>query len=104
MEGRKSSYHPIMTHVIRALQSLKLCVLASDMRASSQMSERKQSRPTGQLMLVSDMQVQTQALFDLVNIIREHEEIFPEWHQSKVADLHIPKLFENKKKSGGYWF
>ena len=104
MEGGKSSCHPIMTHVIRTLQSLELCVLASDMRASSQMSERRQSRPTGQLMLVSDMQVQTQAFFDLVNIIREHEEIFPEWHHSKVADLHIPKLFENKKKSGGYWF
>ena len=93
-----------MTHVIRTLQSLELCVLASDMRASSQMSERKQSRPTGQLMLVSDMQVQTQAFFDLVNIIREHEDIFLEWLPSKVADLHFPKLFENKKKSEGYWF
>ena len=74
-----TSCHPIMTHVIRTLQSLEL-------------------------MLVSDMQVQTQAFFDLVNIIREHEDIFPEWHHSKVADLYIPKLFENKKKSGGYWF
>ena len=71
--------HPLMLQVIRSLQSLEL-------------------------MLVSDMQVQTQAFFDLVNIIREHEDIFPEWHHSKVADLYIPKLFENKKKSGGYWF
>ncbi len=28
----------------------------------------------------------------------------PEWHASKVAELYIPKFFENKKSSGGYWF
>ena len=71
--------HPLMLQVIRSLQSLEL-------------------------MLVSDMQVQTQAYFDLVNIIRENADVFPEWHASNVADLYIPKLFENKKRSGGYWF
>jgi len=55
-------------------------------------------------MLVSDMNVHTQAFFDLVNIIRENADVFPEWHTSKVAELYIPKLFVNKKHSGGYWF
>ena len=71
--------NPLMLHVVRSLQSLEL-------------------------MLVSDMQVHTQAYFDLVNIIREHADVFPEWHASKVAELYIPKFFENKKHSGGYWF
>lgn len=71
--------HPLMLQVIRSLQSLEL-------------------------MLVSDMNVQTQAYFDLVNIIRENADVFPEWHASKVANLYIPKLFVNKKSSGGYWF
>ncbi len=71
--------NPLMMHVVRSLQSLEL-------------------------MLVSDMQVHTQAFFDLVNIIREHADVFPEWHSSKVAELYIPKIFVNKKHSGGYWF
>ncbi len=71
--------HPLMEQVIRSLQSLEL-------------------------MLVSDMNVHTQAFFDLVNIIRENKNVFPQWHASNVAQLYIPKLFSNKKTSGGYWF
>ena len=26
------------------------------------------------------------------------------WHSSPVAALYTTKVFENKKKSGGYWF
>ena len=70
---------PLEEHVIRSLQSYVL-------------------------MLVSDMQVHNQSFFDLVNIIREHEEIFPAWHSSDVAKLYSPAVFMNKKKSGGYWF
>jgi hypothetical protein len=70
---------PLEEQVIRTLQSLEM-------------------------MLVSDMQVHPQSFYDLVNIIREHEEIFPAWHSSPVASLYTPKVFENKKKSSGYWF
>jgi len=54
-------------------------------------------------MLVSDMQVHPQSFYDLVNIIRGHEEVFPAWHTSDTAKLYSPVFFE-KKKSGGYWF
>lgn len=70
---------PLEEQVIRTLQSLEM-------------------------MLVSDMQVHPQSFYDLVNIIREHEEVFPAWHSSSVAELYTPKVFENKKKSGGFWF
>ena len=70
---------PLEEQVIRTLQSLEM-------------------------MLVSDMQVHPQSFYDLVNIIREHEEVFPAWHSSPVAALYTPKVFENKKNSGGYWF
>ena len=70
---------PIEEHVIRSLQSLEM-------------------------MLVSDMQCHPQSFYDLVNIIREHEEIFPEWHSSATAQLYTPAVFTNKQKSGGYWF
>ena len=70
---------PLEEHVIRTLQSLEM-------------------------MLVSDMQVHPQSFYDLVNIIREHEEIFPAWHASATAKLYSPVFFVNKKKSGGYWF
>ena len=70
---------PLVTQVIRQIQSLEL-------------------------LLVSDMQVHNQSWFDLVNIIREHEELFPEWHASPTAQLYIPKVFVNKKESHGYWF
>ena len=57
-----------------------------------------------ELQLLTDIQVHPQCYFDLVNIIREHEEVFPAWHASDVAPLYTPKVFENKKKSSAYWF
>ena len=71
--------HPLEDQVIRSLQSYEM-------------------------MLVSDMQVHPQSFYDLVNIIREHEEIFPVWHSSATAQLYSPAVFRNKKQSGGYWF
>lgn len=71
--------HRLQEQVIRSLQSLEL-------------------------MLLSDMQVHPQSFFDLVNIIREHEDIFPEWHASPTAKLYSPAVYQNKKESPGYWF
>lgn len=71
--------HPLEEQVIRTLQSLEM-------------------------MLVSDMQVHPQSFYDLVNIIREHDEIFLAWHSSATAQLYTPAVFTNKQKSGGYWF
>lgn len=70
---------PLEEQVIRTLQSLEM-------------------------MLVSEMQVHSQSFYDLVNIIREHEEVFPAWHSSPMVELYKPKVFENKKKSSAYWF
>ena len=78
MDGLRSC-HPLEEHVIRSLQSLEM-------------------------MLVSDLQVHPQSFYDLVNIIRENDELFPAWHQSSTAQLYSPAAFTNKKKSGGYWF
>lgn len=57
-----------------------------------------------ELQLLTDIQVHPQCYYDLVNIIREHAEVFPAWHSSTVAELYRPKVFENKKKSSAYWF
>ena len=70
---------PLEEQVIRTLQSLEM-------------------------MLVSDMQVHPQSFYDLVNIIREHDEVFTAWHSSTVAALYTPKVYENRKKSSGFWF
>ena len=45
-----------------------------------------------------------QAYYDLVNTIRNNPKVFPEWQNTKTAELFSPKIFENKKSSGGYWF
>jgi len=71
--------HPLEEQVIRTLQSLEM-------------------------MLVSDMQVHNQSFYDLVNIIREHSDIFLAWHVSETAKLYSPAIFTNKKVSGGYFF
>ena len=57
-----------------------------------------------ELQLLTDIQVHPQCYYDLVTIIREHEDVFPAWHSSTVAELYKPAVFSNKKKSGGYWF
>ena len=71
--------HPLEEQVIRSLQSLEM-------------------------MLVSDMQVHNQSFYDLVNIIREHSDIFLAWHSSDTAKLYSPAVFRNKRQTGGYWF
>lgn len=45
-----------------------------------------------------------QSYYDLVNTIRNNPTVFPEWQNTKTAELFSPKVFENKKSSGGYWF
>ncbi len=71
--------HPLEEQIIRSLQSLEM-------------------------MLVSDMQCHPQSFYDLVNTIREHEEIFPAWYSSETAKLYTPAVFRNKKGASGYWF
>ncbi len=50
------------------------------------------------------MHFEHNALFDLVNTIRDNPEEFPEWHSSATAELYAPPIFENKKESKGFWF
>lgn len=57
-----------------------------------------------EIMLLSCQEVHQQSYYDIVNIIRQHEDVFPEWHSSKVAALFEPEVFKNKKESTGYWF
>lgn len=57
-----------------------------------------------EMLLVTNIQVHPQSFYDLVNIIREHEEIFIAWHSSDIAKLYSPAVFRNKKQAGGYWF
>lgn len=42
--------------------------------------------------------------FDIVDLMRKNEEIFPEFASSDTAKLFTPPIFENKKKANGYWF
>lgn len=44
------------------------------------------------------------ALRDIVDYIRQHPDIFLEWHSSDVAKLYNPPTFRNSIKSHGYWF
>jgi len=74
-------------------------------RTATQLEEQViRSLQSYELQLLTDIQVHPQCYYDLVNIIREHEEVFPAWHSSTVAELYKPKVFENKKKSSAYWF
>ncbi len=57
-----------------------------------------------ELQLLTDIQVNNQCYYDIVTIIRDHKDIFPTWHSSKVAELYTPKVFDNKKNSSAYWF
>ena len=45
-----------------------------------------------------------QALRDIVDLMRKNEEIFAEFANSDTAKLFEPPIFENKKRSHGYWF
>ncbi len=43
-------------------------------------------------------------LDDAVTYIRAFPNLFPEWYESDTAKLFTPPVFENEKKSGGYFF
>ena len=43
-------------------------------------------------------------LIGIVNIIRNNPNEFPQWHNSSIAALYSPAVFENKKDDKGYWF
>lgn len=48
--------------------------------------------------------ISTRRMVDLVNIIRNDEKSFPEWHNSATAKSFAPPVFKNSKKSSGYFF
>ena len=48
--------------------------------------------------------ISTRRMMYLVNIIRNDENSFPEWHNSATAKLFAPPIFKNAKKSAGYFF
>lgn len=43
-------------------------------------------------------------LADMVNIIRQREDEFPEWHNSATAQLFAPPIFKNNENAPGYFF
>lgn len=43
-------------------------------------------------------------LADTLTYIRSHPDHFHEWHNSATAQLFSPPIFQNKKKSPGYFF
>lgn len=43
-------------------------------------------------------------LVTLVEHIRKHADIFPEWQGTATARLFEPHAFVNSKQSGGYWW
>lgn len=46
----------------------------------------------------------SRALADIVNIIRNNKEDFEEWHNSNTAKLFEPPIFKNKRNASGYFF
>lgn len=43
-------------------------------------------------------------LRNIVNIIRNHPDEFTLWHNSAIAQLFSPPIYENKKNDKGFWF
>ena len=76
---RMETVSPLMGRVIREIQSLEM-------------------------LIVTDLKTHPQSFYDIVNTIREHEEVFPEWHASKTAELYSPKVYINDASKSGYWF
>lgn len=80
-------------------------VITGELMATPLMNEVVRQLQSLELMLVTEkMHVHPQAFYDLVNVIREHQETFPEWHASDTAKLYTPAVYINKKENGGYWF
>ena len=46
----------------------------------------------------------TRRLADIVNVIRQNEQSFKEWHTSETARLFAPPVFKNDKRASGYFF
>lgn len=44
------------------------------------------------------------ALRMVVNVIRNNDTEFPEWHSSETAKLYDPPVYVNLKEDKGYWF
>ena len=74
----------IQKHVIRSLQNVIVDLLTDTRCATIHTPHR--------------------LLYDIVQVIRSHEEEFPQWHASHVAKFFTPPVFENKKGNKGYWF
>lgn len=85
------------------MQVFQSHVITQGRTASDLESQVIRSLQSYELQLLTDLQVHPQCYYDLVNIIREHEEIFPAWHSSPVAELYRPKVFKNKKNSSAFW-
>ena len=86
------------------MQSFRASALAQ-MRSTSPLEEQViRTLQSYEIQLLTDIQVHPQCYYDLVTIIRTHPAEFPAWQSSQVAELYTPKVFENKKKSGGFWF
>lgn len=85
-EEQKEQYRPMHKSIIQQLQAIEVRLIKTNGNGSPEPCP-----PSRQLR-------------DIITIIREHEEEFPEWHNSATAELFMPKIFKNQKKSSGYWF
>ncbi len=54
--------------------------------------------------VLKDGIISTRRMMDIVNIIRNNPNDFPQWHNSATAKLFSPPKFTNKKENKGYWF
>lgn len=45
-----------------------------------------------------------QSLRDIARLMRKNEASFPHFINSDTCKIFEPPVFENKKKSHGYWF
>lgn len=79
------SLPPVVKSVISSLQAVEVQMLKSHLSASS-----PPCPPTN--------------LVQIVDVIRNHPDEFPEWHNSPIADIFSPPLFNNRKNDTGYWF
>ena len=82
-----SSTSSVMKAVVRSLRACEVQMLRDRLSATAPITC---TPPT--------------ALVDIVNIIRQNEDVFPSWHNSSVAELFTPTIYENAKGDKGYWF
>lgn len=74
----------IQTHIISSLQNV-IVDLLTDAKCATRHAPHR-------------------LLPDIVEKMRSREDEFPQWHNSHVAKLFSPPVFENKKDNKGYWF